>query len=141
MGDLATFRTALGAGDMVDVHRNMAIIYRYFGDLLYIAYETLNNAVETGYGVSEIYAMLFEVNLPIRNRNLGWLINEMRLIKTWRLPYEWGTLDVVVAINDSTESIFNITFLNSDYCEWIIAGFKTPSPESFEIGITNSMGW
>jgi len=122
-GDLVTFRTALGAHDAQDVYRNMAIISRFFGDVLGIYSTAVSDAISTGENFPKVYNLLFESEVSLRSRNLGLSISEIRLY-----PYLGdGVLEVVVECNYSAETIYQIHFGYWDN-EWAI-------------GITNSAGW
>jgi len=109
-GDLAVFITALGAHDAQDKYRNMAIIYRYFGNLMDIEYEVINHAIVTGENISYVYRMMTETCLPSGRRYLGMNVSEIHLH-----PYMGDWIINVVTIN---EDIVCLTFY-SCCSKWI----------------------
>jgi len=127
-GDLATFRAALSAGDAPDWYRNMAIIQRYFGDIVGVDAETVYNAIATGSSelLDEVEYALFESEHTIGSRNLGVFVAEIRL---YLHEPEWWVLEATVADTESNEKIYHIHF---GYC------YDGGGPQ---IDITNAFGW
>ena len=123
IGDLAIFRSVLGASDGQDVYRNMLLVHSYFYEILNIEEESVHNAIAYKENFNEVYYLIFKAELPPRSRNLGLHVREIRLHPIYG---EW-MLEAVVTDRKQRESVYGIQYSNTD--------------GSWAIGITNASSW
>ena len=104
-GDLSTFRSLLEPQDGSDILHHFLLIQRYFGDIVGVDFETLNDAVsEAGVALNEIENIFWNIEFPAVNRGTGLFVKEMT---TGPLGWE---IRAVVVDNNYREKIYHIRF-------------------------------
>jgi len=79
-GDLTAFRSTLSPmQDGVDLHRQLGLIFRHFGDIAGVSADMFAHAMNTGVPQSIIDKLFYEEFAP-KNRNSGMVIQKMEIV-------------------------------------------------------------
>jgi hypothetical protein len=112
--------------DGADIYSNLSFIYRYFEDFFDLDPDAFDNAVVNAEGLEAIMQTAFSRQFPLRNRNTGLSIKEMKIATDCDFT-EIGhheLIRVVVINNNNEEIIYYLTFAAGENDESISRHFE-----------------